>query len=531
MNLRRSLKDILTIKFDKAFGLDIGDRSIEIIELEKIFRFSAKTYGRAELPEGVVDNGRILNPTQLAERLKKLLKEAKPNKVSTNKVIVSLPGSQVFVKCFSVDIKLKSKDLIQTVIDKATLATPMDLNKTYWDFVERPLDNNTQKLIIFFSVPREIANSYVKFCNSIGLEVVSLCFESLSLARTILKKSPRQSLLIDIGSGMTNLSFFDSDDKINMSITIPLAGEHFTQAVRDKLRIEETEAEVLKVKWGFAKTKENNIRPIILPLLTEILKEAKEAIDYYEETFNQKLEDVYLLGGSALLPDIVKEVKNYLGREVQIATSNYASNLSALTGQNNYFPLFANVIGLGMLGASGEFRDTNLLRKMPAAEVNLVNRLNLFELGYLSRVRVFRTLINNRPTLFVLIILVLVILAIIVQQVFSYYGVHLSDVSVGEVLSNIFHSLGLIFVISGRAIVHFFVSIFQSLGDLMVSLKTGLISLGLMIGDSFSRLHWPEFNIPFSDWGASLSIFFKNIWSSFLGVMSQFITFLKSLFS
>ena len=61
MNFKKVLKDALTIKFDKAFGLDIGDRSIEIIELEKVFRFSVVTYGRTELNEGIVENGKIID--------------------------------------------------------------------------------------------------------------------------------------------------------------------------------------------------------------------------------------------------------------------------------------------------------------------------------------------------------------------------------------------------------------------------------------------------------------------------------------
>jgi Tfp pilus assembly PilM family ATPase len=80
MNFTKFLKNVSTIKFDKAFGLDIGDRSIEIIELEKFFRFSVSTYGRVELPAGIVEGGRILDPNFLAEKLKKLLKEIKPKK-------------------------------------------------------------------------------------------------------------------------------------------------------------------------------------------------------------------------------------------------------------------------------------------------------------------------------------------------------------------------------------------------------------------------------------------------------------------
>jgi type IV pilus assembly protein PilM len=250
MNFRKILRDALTIKFDKAFGLDISDRSVEVVELEKVFRFSVVTYGRTELPDGIVVNGKIVDQNSLAEKLKKLLKEAHPKRVSTNKVIVSLPESQVFIQCFVVDQKLKSGALTNYIINKVSLLLPLNIDKTYWDFIEKPLPDKNRKLIIFISVPKDVAGGYVKFCNSVGLEVVSLCVESLSLARAILRNSDRQSLIMDMGAHATNLSFFDSNDKVNMSISIPVAGSEMTEAIKNQLNLELAEAENLKIKFG-----------------------------------------------------------------------------------------------------------------------------------------------------------------------------------------------------------------------------------------------------------------------------------------
>ena len=415
-DFQEKLRETLNIKFDQAFGLDISDRSVEIIELNKVFRFSVLTYGRTELPNGVVENGNILDSNVLALKLKTLLKDARPKRVSTNKVIISLPESQVFVECFVLDVKLKSGDLNKAIIDKVSLLLTMDLDKMYWDFIQKPLPNQTQKLIIFVGVPKGVADSYVKFCNSIGLEVASLSLEALSLARAILKESDRQSLVIDIGARSTSLNFFDSNDKINMSVAIPLAGEHLTAAIKEKLQVEVEEAEALKIKAGFLDTPENNILPIMLPILKNILNETKAAIDYYELTFKQKLDDVYLLGGATLSPGLIPLIKKELNREVQPVISADNLNLNVLEHKTKDFPLYANVIGLGMLGASGEFKDINLLKKMPAGQVNTIDKLNLFKLGYLSKVNIFRMLLNNKYVLIIMVILIMVIFAVLLQQ-------------------------------------------------------------------------------------------------------------------
>jgi len=420
MKTWEKIKDTLVTKLDKSFGLDISDRSIEIIELDKFFRFSVSTYGRVELPAGIVENGKIINQSALAEKLKQLLKDAKPRKVSTNKVIVSLPESQVFVQCFVMDATLKSAALVKAIEERVPLFLPFNIDKTYWDFMEKPLADKKNKLIMFFGVPKDIANSYVKFCNSIGLEVTSLCLESLSLARVMLRSSPKQSLIMDIGARSTSLSFFDSNDKINMSINVPIAGDHMTEAVENKLKVENQEAESLKVKFGFKDDSGNNILPIISPLMNDILEETKKAISYYEETYNQSLEDVYIIGGSSLLPSIKETIKKGLNREVQESVSGYNFNLNSLTGGVKSFPLYANVIGLGMLGTSSQFRDINLLKKMPASEINSVDKLGLFNLSYLSRANTIRTILNNRFVLVFLVVLIAFVSFILFKQAENY---------------------------------------------------------------------------------------------------------------
>jgi type IV pilus assembly protein PilM len=415
MNFKKKLIETLTIKFDKAFGLDISDRSVELIEVEKFFKFSVVTYGRAELPEGVIDGGRIIDQNILAEKLKKLLKEAKPRRISTNKVVISLPESQVFIRCFTVAADLKSKALSNTIIEKVSLLMPQNIDKTYWDYIEKPLPDKTQKLITFVSIPKDIANSYVKFCNSIGLEIISLCTESMAMAKAILSESSKQSLIIDIGSRSSNLSFFDSNDKLNMSINIPVGGDNMTYEIKEKLKIEEAEAEALKIKFGFKEEEANKVRPIILPIMEDILNETKQAISYYEENFKQKLDDIYIIGGSSLLPAISNLIKTRLNKEVRLATPDNNISLNSLNINN--FPFFANVIGLGMMGASGQFTDLNLLKQMPSSEVNVVNRLSLFNMGYLSRVNTIRTIINNKYVLVMMIIVIGIIFAVLLQQV------------------------------------------------------------------------------------------------------------------
>jgi hypothetical protein len=192
-----------------------------------------------------------------------------------------------------------------------------------------------------------------------------------------------------------------------------------TQAIKDGLKIENIQAEDLKVRFGLIENSENVVRPIILPIISDLSKEIKLAIDYYETIFKQKIDDVSIIGGSALLPAIADVLKVNINREVKIAISGYDIDLGSITGKSNPFPLFANVIGLGMLGSSGQFKDMNLLKKMPKSEINSVNKFDLFNLGYLSKINTIRIIVDNKYVLVVLVILIIVILFILLQLVRS----------------------------------------------------------------------------------------------------------------
>lgn len=432
MSFNKKLKDTLTIKLDKAFGLDISDRSVEIIELEKVFRFAVTTYGRADLQPGIIENGKILDKNALATILKDMLRAAKPKKVSTNKVIVSLPESQVYVECLVIDAKLKQSEIESLVEEKIALELPVGLSKMYWDFLLKSIPDRSKKILIFVGVMKDVAKDYVAFCNSIGLEVVSLSVESLSLARAILKKSDKQSLIIDIGARSSNLVFYDGGDKVNMSTNISIGGEDFTQSIVVGLGKEPDQAEALKKQWGFSGGTSNPVLSAISKPLVDLAKEIVDGVKYFEATFKQSLDEIYLIGGGSLTPGIAPELKKLIGREVQLVTVGNHIDLSALGDKAKVFSLFANVIGLGMLGASGEFSDINLLKSMPKSEVNTVNRLNLFKLGYLSRVNAIRTVFNNKYVLIVMIVLVGLIFAILLQQAENYGYASISAPAITE---------------------------------------------------------------------------------------------------
>ncbi len=245
---------------------------------------------------------------------------------------------------------------------------PWRLEEVYADKI-----NNLQ-----IAAPKEIVGQYIEVIKLAGLELVAVDIESISLSRALISKKPEMKdgasiIIIDIGARTTNLSIFSDGGVLQNSITVPIAGDNFTRAIGDKLKIKTEEAEMLKRKFGFdASDSDNKILSILQSSFQPIVKELKEAINYYENNRGEKIEEIILAGGSAFLPKIDEYLAVNLERKVTIG--NPLEQISARGGSafggkgghltdGKYLPiLFANVIGLALRGKGGDIsKGINLL--------------------------------------------------------------------------------------------------------------------------------------------------------------------------
>ncbi len=393
----------LNTNFDRAFGLDISDRSIEIAELNKLFRFSVENFGRLELPEGIISDGRILNEKTLAGQITMLLQNVKPRKLSTNKVILSMPENQVFTHHLVLNTILKGEALRILVQKEIMKVLPINLNKLYWDISVKPIPNDGLS-ITFVGILKEVADSYIRVCNSVGLSVISFSLETLSIARLLLAPGQIVTAIVDMGTNTTNVSIIKGNDEICLTVSIPTGGRAMTQAISQGLNIDENQAEAKKIDVGSADSDE--LFFLIEPIVKNISMEISRAINYFEETFKEQVNVVILVGGASIMGGIKDKISDILSKPVSSITHfNNFETLSLLGAKNSdnktISMLYTSVIGLGMLGASNEFTDINIVKRISSASINNINRKELFNAGYLSKLTALRIFLNSRLMLVV----------------------------------------------------------------------------------------------------------------------------------
>lgn len=342
-----------------AFGLDISDYSIELISLKGSFSHPRLlAMGRNILEPGVVENGKIVNKEILKKSLSDLIKAPKFGKIKTNKFIFALPESRTFILVFELPKDLKKKGQLEFLKTKMADTLPFKIEELYFDF---KIINKKEVLLV--AAFRDIIDDYLEIFKSLKLQLLAIDIESLSLGRSLIPDPNKTVFIADIGARTTNFSIFD-EENLRFSSTLEIAGNKFTEALTENLRIPLEEAENLKKKGG------EKIFSILKEEIQPIISEIKNIEKYFQEKENKKIERIILAGGSAVLPNLSDYFQKELGKTVIIGDPWLKINIDILK-RKEYFKealeinpiLYSTCIGSALRG---------LMRNPKEAGINLL---------------------------------------------------------------------------------------------------------------------------------------------------------------
>ncbi|PLX26243.1 hypothetical protein C0580_00415 [Candidatus Parcubacteria bacterium] len=354
-------------------GIDISDSSIEAIVLDKKKgNFVVEAFSRYRLSPDIVEDGKILDFEKLKEAIKGLLVNAKPGPIQSKKVFLSIPESKVFTKVIYLPKNIKGKNLDEAIQHKAEEQIPESFDKLIPATKILP-DIGDKKQVLYAAAELEIVNDFLRIFNDLGMEVVGIVPESLSsFAGLDAKLEKKMSLMLDIGSRTTIATIFDKNG-IRHSINIDIGGDKVTRSIAQKLEIPYTQAEEKMKTIGLTPDGDGETMLIIQGQLQPLVDEIKRFLAYYQETNNEKIEQVILIGGLAQM----KGAASYFGDNLAltaivgepfIAHENLPDFVDSTT--------FINVLGLAKLSDKKldlNFLTDNLLKKLSSKKPHKKN--------------------------------------------------------------------------------------------------------------------------------------------------------------
>lgn len=303
-------KDRLFYKDKPLFGMDIGSHSIKVMQVErdgKVLRING--YGSIGFPAGTTSKGVIVNYEALAQATMELFDKHISGKITTRRVAATIPATHAYSRLMNLPANLSSKELDDAVRFETEQYIPLPIDDLYLDYSLGDVSGDTREILVV-AVPRKIIDSYVRFFEVVGLELCAIETTISAASRLIAatdSSASTPSILIDLGSTSVDLSIYDKILVVNG--TIPGGGDDFTAQIKERLKVTEAEADVIKRKYGLTHSKkQSEIQGALNEQLDKFAKEIRRVIRYYDEKtgYKSKIGQIITMGGGANMPGLTE---------------------------------------------------------------------------------------------------------------------------------------------------------------------------------------------------------------------------------
>lgn len=347
-------KSPLFFRNKPLFGLDIGNGTLKVMQLDeesvmghhpRITGYGTNTFDRA-----AIDNGVIIRPETIAEAMVDLFKNQLIGDISTKRVAIAIPAYRTFTRAISLPL-LNTKELAEAVQLEAEQYIPVPLEELYLDYqIIKQDKENTEVFAV--AVPKKIVDSYLTLAAMLGLEAVLIETTLGGAARLFAqdRQSDMAGVIIDFGSLSSDISIFDKT--VLVTGTVQGGGVVFTNSIRDKLGVSQTEAGIIKTKYGLgASKKQKEITEALEPTLAQIVKEMRRMIRYYEERYgtDRPIKQVVTMGGGANMPGLTEYLTNALRLAVRPCDPWQYFDFKGLQAPNVADkPMYSTVAGLSL---------------------------------------------------------------------------------------------------------------------------------------------------------------------------------------
>jgi type IV pilus assembly protein PilM len=344
-------------KKESFFGLHLNGTALKFIQLQrtggkqKIIGFSNVT-----MPPNLISNEDVIDHKGLVRLIEQSLIHPQFGKITTNRVVFSIPESKSFVRVIRMNT-MSERELENAVLFEAEAYIPLPMDQVYFDWQILRHDLGGMDVLLIAS-PKEFVDKYIAVLEEASLKIVAIEVESQSVVRALVPKDAVSNLLIaDLDAYKTALVMVIRGN-LQFTSSIPIAGNVFTDRIAQGLSLPAEKAEAIKREYGIANSETYpNIETYLLPAVNDLGAEIKNILKFHYEHSKEKVEELLLSGGTAKLKHmdefLVKGLADVPEFKVQVADPWQHIALTNPTVLSSYEALsFTTAIGLAMRGIS-----------------------------------------------------------------------------------------------------------------------------------------------------------------------------------
>jgi type IV pilus assembly protein PilM len=337
-----------------SIGLDLGSNSIKLVQLHDTREgVSLHKAGSAPTPPNAVKGGVIVDPLAAAQSIRSLLEALQ---IDPGAVVAGVAGPTVVVR--EVPLPAMSDRQLRRSIQweaRNYISFPVEDSVVEFQILDRPearAASNGQMKVMLVAAPRDMIDSQVETMELAGMEPVAVEIQPFAALRGLLASNGHAhtegetTALVGIGAAYTEITIV-KDAEFVLSRMIPIAGNAFTESIKNALEVDADEANRIKetaTQVVLSEEERATLDPsaqqasrAIEPLLDELIREVRRSLAYHD--YQQQSPDagagelgvnqILLSGGGAKLPRIHEYFQAQLGVPVSVLNVFGPSRLQA----------------------------------------------------------------------------------------------------------------------------------------------------------------------------------------------------------
>lgn len=304
-------------KSSSSWGIDVGREAVKAVKL-------VSQGGEVEvealevLPYDVVLTAPDVDADEAIQL--KLDELARKHDLRKSKIIASVPGNTAFAR-FAKLPPVDPKTIPKIVRFEAEQQIPFPIDEVEWDYqVFQDADTPDVKVGIF-AITKERVMQFLSNYRAVDLRIDALTLSPVAVFNAFAYDTANDAdaneegtVYLDIGTLSTDVIIIE-DGEIWLR-TVPIGGNHFTEALVKQFKISFTKAEKLKREAATSKYAKQ-IFQAMRSIFADMVQEIQRSIGFYQSmNRDSQLGKVVGLGSTFKLPGLQKFLKQQLQMDV-----------------------------------------------------------------------------------------------------------------------------------------------------------------------------------------------------------------------
>ena len=279
-------------------GLDIGTSCIKAIELTR------------EKYDHVITGYAQIDVPQEASRQDAIAELMAAANFRTKRIATAVSGKNVVFRYITMP-QMSDDKLLQAVRLEADKYIPFDVDEV--ELGAQRLENTTddadqdEMQVLLVAAKKAVVGDHGRMLTELGLQPVSVGVDGFALGNAWelgelvnpgLQEPGRTAAIVDIGATKTSINIL-RDTVTCFAREVPIGGFDLTNAIARRAGVEPSQAEELKRDPGDQLTL---VQEAIGQTLEDLGNEVNLSFDFYENQFDGEVQEVWLTGGTSLLP-------------------------------------------------------------------------------------------------------------------------------------------------------------------------------------------------------------------------------------